>query len=135
MATANARSSAIVATPPRRGAVVSKARFTDLAERSKAAAKRLREATAEDQDAMVSVGAGVALALYEKNGKQLPTVMGLDPALAWGVGTYLLTRKSKSKTARMARQGAIALATIGANRSVTRGSVKVSGDEDEDEDI
>lgn len=82
---------------------------------------------------MVSVGAGIALALYEKNGKALPTVMGLDPALAWGVGTYLLTRKSKSKGARMARQGAIALATIGANRSVTRGSVKVSGDDDDDD--
>jgi hypothetical protein len=84
---------------------------------------------------MVSVGAGVALALYEKSGRQLPTVMGFDPAVAWGTAAYLLTRKGKSKTARMARQAAIGLATIGASRSVARGSLRVGEDDGEDEDI
>lgn len=128
------RRAAIVATTPRRGAVVSRAKFNDLAERSKKAAKRLREASSEDQDALLSVGTGLALGLYERSGRKLPTVMGFDPAVAWGVGVYALTRQAKGKSARMARDAAIALATIGANRSIMRGSVKVAGDDDSDED-
>jgi hypothetical protein len=129
------RGRSIVATVARRSQpVVSKARFTELAERSKNAARRLRDATSEDTDAMLSIGAGVALGLYEKDGRKLPTLMGIDPAIAWGVGTYIVTRKSKSKAARMARQAAIGLATIGANRSIQRGTVKVSGDDDDDDD-
>lgn len=129
------KGTAIAQVAPRsRGAVVSKRSFEELKERSRAATKRLREATEDDQDAMISLGSAVALGLYEKSGRKLPTVMGLDSAVTVGMAAYLATRKSKNKTARMVRQAGIALATIGANRSTMRGSLKVAGEDDEDED-
>lgn len=139
MAFAKARTGSSLAPVRSRGAVVSKARYEALQERSRAVGKRLRQAADEDGDALLSVGAGVALALYEKGTaasgpRQLPTIMGLDSAITIGTVGYLITRKAKSKTARMIRTASIGLATVGANRSAMRGSMKVAGDDSPDDD-
>lgn len=143
MATATKNRNAAI-TVRRAAPVVSKARFEELRTRTASAAKRLKEASAEDTDALVGVGSAVALALYEKGGRKLPTAMGLDPALLWGTAAWVLTRGKKGKGAGMARSAGLALVTIGVNRSAMRGSLKVgdddggyqvSGDDDDDDDL
>jgi hypothetical protein len=114
--------------------VVSKSKFEELKIRTANAAKRLKAASAEDTDAMVGVGSALALALYEKGGRQLPTVMGVDPALLWGGAAWALSRGRKTKGAEMARSAGLALVTIGVNRSAMRGSMKVAGDDDYSDD-
>lgn len=117
-----------------RSATIAKSRFTSLQERSRAVQKRLREAAQEDTDAAIGLATAVGLGIYEKSGRQLPTVMGLDPALVGGFVIWGLTRKSKSKAAGMARAAGLALATIGANRSTMRGSMRVGEDDTETDD-
>lgn len=129
------RRSSSVSIAPRRTQVVAKSRFEALRTRQQAVAKRLRQAGDEDSDAMIGVGAGLALGLYEtylgKKGQSLPTIGGYDPTIVIGLGGYLLTRKQKSKTGKNLRQASIALATIGANRCAARGSLRVAGDDGE----
>lgn len=132
MATAQRSRSAL--TVRRTSPMVSKSRFDELRTRTTAAAKRLREASSEDTDAMVGVGSAIGLALYEKNGRALPTVMGLDPALVWGTAAWALTRGKKSKTASMGRAAGLALVTIGVNRSAMRGSLRVAGEDEYSDD-
>ena len=122
-------SSAIVRRSP---GSVSKAKFSAAVERAKSAGKRLRDATKEDESAMVSVGTGLALAVAESK-MTLPTIAGIDPLVLGGVLGYAVTRKGKSKTMGMARDAAIASLTIGVNRSYTRGSVRIGEDDEEDD--
>lgn len=129
MATKSAKQSSMVVRA--KAPTIAKARYEELRTRGLAVAKRLKEASAEDTDAMVGVGSGLALALYEKGGRSLPTVMGLDPAVVWGFGAWAITRGRKGKGASMGRAAGLALATIGVNRSAMRGSIKV-GEDDSD---
>lgn len=134
MASASAKRNTSAIQIRRAPPMISKAKFEDLRSRSIAAAKRLKDASAEDTDAMVGIGSGLALALYEKGGRSLPTVMGLDPAVVWGFGAWALTRGRKGKGASMGRAAGLALATIGVNRSAMRGSIKVGEDDDSPDD-
>jgi hypothetical protein len=81
---------------------------------------------------MVAVGSALGLALYEKGGRSLPTILGVDGAVVWGTAGWVLTRGKQSKSASMGRAAALALVTIGVNRSAMRGSMRVSGDDDYD---
>lgn len=119
------------ALPVRRSAgSVSKSKYESIEARLGNAQKRLNKALTDDGDAMIGVGAAIALAVLEKpdpkTGKgYIPNnVMGFDSALAVGALGYYFTRKGKSATMRGARQASIVLAGIGANRSTMRGSIR-----------
>lgn len=131
MATKTASKSAVVVRA--KAPTIAKARYEELRSRGLAVARRLKEASAEDTDAMVGIGSGLALALYERSGKSLPTVMDLDPAIVYGFGAWALTRGKKGKGASMGRAAGLALATIGVNRSAMRGSIKVGEDDSPDD--
>jgi len=132
MATRSASRNTIVVR--RSAPMVSKAKFETLRARTANVGKRLREASQEDTDALVGIGSGLALALYERSGKTLPTIMGLDPALVWGFGAWGLTRGKGGKTPAMVRSAGLALATIGSNRSAMRGSIRVGEDDSGESD-
>jgi hypothetical protein len=120
------RTTAISIRP--RAAVVPKARYEELRLRTAAATRRLREASTDDTDALISVASALGIAMFEKSGHQLPTIFGIDPLLVWGTGGWLLTRGNKSKMAGMFRASSLAAVTIGTNRSAMRGSMRVEGD-------
>ena len=109
--------------------MVSKSRFEALKSRSIAARRRLAAASNDDVDAMVSVASAIGVGLYERSGKTLPTILNLDPLIVWGFGAWALTRKNSNRTAQMANTAGIAMATIGVNRSVMRGSIRVGEDD------
>lgn len=111
----------------RRAPSVAKSTYNKLAQRTKATAARLRNAQQQDVNDAVGLGSAVALGLFEKSGHELPTVFGIDPAITWGVGAYLVGRTSKNKGMQMLRSAGLGLAIVGANRSALRGSMTVSG--------
>lgn len=122
---------------------VSKAKYAALQARLRSTGQRLRAASNEDMEVGASLVAAVGAAWYEKSGRSLPTVMGLDPHILYGAVGYAVTRNGKSKNARLGRAASIGLLTVGASRATTRGSLKVSGyeigadvdDDDDDDDI
>ncbi len=96
-------------------------------------------AAAQQKNDLIAVGAAAALGYAEKpnesTGKpnfELPSFGGYDPAVLWGLGLGFVAPRIpglKSLT-RSARAAGIGLLCVGVNRSVARGSAKVSGEDD-----
>lgn len=124
------------ALAPRRtgGALVSRSKLDKVKERSRALAKRARDAASEDSDALAALGTAVGLTMLEKRGTLPKQIAGFDSQLVLGVTGYILTRKAKGKTMGIVRQASLAAATVGAARSTERGSVRVSGGGGEDDE-
>jgi hypothetical protein len=96
-------------------------------------------AAAQQKNDLIAVGAAAALGYAEKpnesTGKphfELPTFGGYDPAVLWGIGLGFVAPRIPGLKAytRSARAAGIGLLCVGVNRSVARGSAKVSGEDD-----
>lgn len=122
-------SSALARRP---GSTVSKKKYEDLAARTKRLQAKARESNGNTQeDALIAVGVAVALAAAEKEGKELPTVANLDPALIYGVlGAVIAPNFIKGPWSQRIESAGVGLLTVAAHRSMLRGSVKTKTDEE-----
>lgn len=99
-----------------------------------ASARRLRNARQEDTDAATGIGTAIALGLYERSGRKLPSIGGFDGAVLIGPAAWLIGRNMRGKQGGMLRQAGLMLTGIGASRAVTRGSLRVGEDDSYDDD-
>ncbi len=132
MATAVKKRNALALAPRRKAGPSPK--LAKLEARLKNATKRAGAAAKDKELGLISIGAAAGLAMLEKKGTKLPTVMGLDPALLIGgvlfLGGAKLVAGKNGKRIEAAGEGLLAVA---ANRSILRGSVKVAGVDDDDD--
>lgn len=128
----------VVALAPRRKSGPSP-KLVKLEARLKNATKRAGAAAKDKELGLISIGAAAGLAMLEKKGTKLPTVMGFDPAIVLGTVLFLggpkLVSGKNGKRLEAAGEGLLA---VGASRSIARGSIKVAGgeypDDDDDDD-
>jgi hypothetical protein len=115
----------------RRPETVSKKKYEDLQARAKRLAAKAREAATmsnTQEDALIAVGSAMLLAAAEREGKELPTIAGLDPALVYGVLGAVVAPQfvDDPQWSQRLESAGVGLLTVAAHRSLMRGSVKMA---------
>lgn len=122
------------ALAPRRAPSVSKSKYEALESRLVRAGQKTRAVASKRENGIIAIGAGVALGVMAKKGKNLPTVGGIDPALLYGAalfiaGPELLKGKNGERLGALG-QGMLTVAAF----NVPQRGIKVAGDDDDDDD-
>lgn len=116
-----------------RPAGVSKKRYEEAVTRAKNAGKRALAAKTSPIATVVAAAAAGAIGYAEKTGMHLPTVMGLEPALLYGVvaaaAGHTVARSGRvGEALRQTGAGALAVA---AYKYGAGGAMRVGDDDDE----
>lgn len=118
-----------------RAAGVSKKRYEQAVQRAKAAGKRVIAAKTSPVATVVAAAAAGALGYAEQHNIKLPTVMGLDPSLLYGVVAAAAghTVAKSGRVGEALRQTGAGALAVAAYKYGTGASMKVGDDGYQDE--
>jgi hypothetical protein len=111
---------------------VSKKRYEMAVQRAKAAGKRVIAAKTSPMATVVAAAAAGALGYAEKTGMHLPTVMGLEPALLYGVVAAAAghTVAKSGRVGEALRQTGAGALAVAAYKYGAGGAMRVGEDDD-----